>query len=752
MMWQPNQYALAEDSQALWIGTSSGVVRWDKEQSTYQRYTLLDGFPHHAVYAIAVDSVGNRWFGGDHGISRLDADNVWTHFNVANSGLYSNIVDGIAIGADDTLWLSHGLPAGSVSRRDPDGSWHWFPSRVAVVAADYLRIREVRNANKLWTVAGNEIWVGYYAYNGSNWVDRLPSAEGGPAVGPVADNAGHVWVGEGHLLFSWDGSSWSNISSYNAIGGLITNLAIGPGDAIWVGGSQDPCHGSPCGFRQNIPFWVNVNNVSSFHSLDSAGSVAVLLPVTNSVWAVGTGWLWQPDGTIYNFIDEPTYSHVTDILAGADNLLWVHSQVGNNIGSNGAIQILDDQGTTSLADDTWAQRSFPNSINPYNRSFGSFERTPLGALWAAASLSSLSARRHGDTWIEYQLPTLAGSRQIVDIFAQDENHTWFAFAEFVSGQDARSQGVVALDDRGTPENLSDDVWTEYPVVTPDGTGGAVAVDTFDQPWFGNSTGIYRYDGAQWQPVNDYSYPGICDLVPADNGILFAIQAQIGDCTQLSESILRIETDGSVSQERVDTLVEKNLNLVRSAAHRNRLWTIAPDDAVWYAVLTSRKEGLTQKLHRRDDSGLSAYSLPFGREEVHRIEVDSNNHVWIVAKTALWRMSPMPDFSLRPTTWLLAPGDHRRQQLQVVSLGGYQAPVTVILSGLPSGITATLEPTVVQSGDAITVMVSVDTDTPLGDYVTTMTGSSPSISHTIPLTLSVVEHVYDNYFPLVGHQK
>jgi len=283
-------------------------------------------------------------------------------------------------------------------------------------------------------------------------------------------------------------------------------------------------------------------------------------------------------------------------------------------------------------------------------------------------------------------------------------------------------------------------------------GGAVAVDTFGRPWFANSKGIYRYDGAHWQPVNDYSYPGICDLVPANNGTLFAVQGNMGDCSQLNQIVLRIETDGSVSQSPVDVVVENNLNLVRSAAHRNRLWTVAPDGAVWYTLSTYREQELTQELQRRDDSGLRIYPLPFVREESRHLEIDSNNHVWMVANQALWRMSPTPDFSLRPAIWLLAPDDQRRQQLQVASLGGYQAPVTVTLSGLPTGITAVLEPAVVQAGDSITVTVSVDPGVPLGDYTATLIGASATISHTSPLTLSVVGQVHEDYLPFVTHQK
>ena len=132
-LWNPNQYALADDGQAIWIGASGGVVRYDKATGAYRRYTMLDGLPHTRVLAVAVAGAGNRWFGGDGGLSRLSQDGRWTHFDSANSGLRSDLVDGIAVGADGILWLSHGLPAGSVSRRDPDGAWQWYPSRAALL-------------------------------------------------------------------------------------------------------------------------------------------------------------------------------------------------------------------------------------------------------------------------------------------------------------------------------------------------------------------------------------------------------------------------------------------------------------------------------------------------------------------------------------------------------------------------------------------------------------------------------------------
>ena len=157
--WGANQYALADDGTFIWIGGAGGIVRWDKQQRLYHRYSAVDGLPHTAVFAVAVDGSGNRWFGGDGGLSRLDVEQHWTHFRAANSGLYSDQVAAIAV-VGDTLYLSHGLPGGRVSRMDGDGAWRWFPNRETAIQADYAAIVQTRSSTPLWTVAGNEVWAG----------------------------------------------------------------------------------------------------------------------------------------------------------------------------------------------------------------------------------------------------------------------------------------------------------------------------------------------------------------------------------------------------------------------------------------------------------------------------------------------------------------------------------------------------------------------------------------------------------------
>ena len=159
--WNDDVNALADDGDAIWMGTAMGVVRWDKNAGAVQRFTRFDGLLSSSVYAVAVDAAGNRWFGGDGGLSRLDADGRWTHYSPANSGLAEVLVDGIAVGADGMMWLSHGLPDGPVSRLGSNGTWIVYPDVTAAIIHDFQAIVTTQNKNPLWLVASDEVLMGF---------------------------------------------------------------------------------------------------------------------------------------------------------------------------------------------------------------------------------------------------------------------------------------------------------------------------------------------------------------------------------------------------------------------------------------------------------------------------------------------------------------------------------------------------------------------------------------------------------------
>jgi streptogramin lyase len=634
--WGANQYALADDGAYIWIGATGGVVRWDKQQHSYRRYSAVDGLPHTAVLAVAVDAAGNRWFGGDRGLSRLDAEEGWTHFRAADSGLYSDRIDGIAVVGGDTLYLSHGLPGGSVSRRDGDGAWRWFPNRETVIQADYAAIVQTPGSNPLWAVAGNEVWAGSRVFDGERWYERkLPAPEGEP-VSLAVDSRNHVWaLSGGWTVYEWDGAGWLSHPVEGGFSGAITALAVDNEDRVWIGLQvrSSPYSNEIAGVRElagdpHIPFTV-------------AGPVAALLVTSEGLWAVGPGWLMLPDLTVTVLNDIPRFQELTDALLGADGSIWLYSRYPRDF-TTGAVQILDDRGTLALEDDVWQVR--PADYLPdlgYCERVTAFEREAGGVWYASFCYAHFSwppeaMRYHGGQPIKYPLP-VPWYQQVGDIFAQDQSHIWFATWGVTLAQE--NGYVLRLDDGGTPADTGDDVWQTYPVDVVKGRP-SVAVDALDRLWLGQGSGLYRYDGSSWRLV--YGTRPICDLAPAADGTLYAQVARYGltACEGHSDEVLVVRADGTVENSLYVTkdLIDAEPATVGTAQRRNSLWTIGPDGAIWYVS----HDDPGQELQRRSSSGLRSYALPVEPEAVQQLEVDRRGHVWLVAGSQLWRLEgPRP---------------------------------------------------------------------------------------------------------------
>ena len=626
--WGANQYALADDGTFVWIGGTGGIVRWNKQQLSYHRYSTVDGLPHTTVFAVAVDGSGNRWFGGDGGLSRLDAEQHWTHFRAANSGLYSDQVAAIAV-VGDTLYVSHGLPGGSASRMDGDGAWRWFPNRETTIEADYATIVQKRGSTALWTVAGNEIWAGSRVFDGERWHERkLPDSLEEP-VSLAVDSRNHVWaLSSGWTVYEWDGAGWLPHPVDLGFSGKITTLAVDEDDRVWIGlqdrGKIFPAHYETAGVKELAG--------TQGGSLGVSGPVAALLSTPEGLWAVGPGWLMSPNFTVTKLTDGPLFQDVTDASLGGDGLIWLYSSSQQSAGA-GAVQVLDDRGTLAREDDAWQVRptDLPNwggceSVTAFERAaddtwYASY--CDIGFWW-----DDKAVRYRGGERIEYPLT----NQQVDDIFAQDQHHIWFTSWDHEVGN------VLSLDDSGTPADTSDDVWRTFPIGAADGKL-VVAVDALSRIWLGQASGLYRYDGSAWQLI--YGEHPVCDLTPAVDGTLYAQVLPYGvtACEGHSDNVLVVRADGTIEDPTSSKwLIRDAPDIVRTARWRNSLWTIASDGAIWY--ISHLDPG--QELQRRSSSGLDTYALPVEPETVKRLEVDARGHVWLVADSQLWRMEgPRP---------------------------------------------------------------------------------------------------------------
>jgi uncharacterized membrane protein len=102
----------------------------------------------------------------------------------------------------------------------------------------------------------------------------------------------------------------------------------------------------------------------------------------------------------------------------------------------------------------------------------------------------------------------------------------------------------------------------------------------------------------------------------------------------------------------------------------------------------------------------------------------------------------PDFSVSasPSSQTVAQGSPTSYTVTVTPSGGFTGNVTLTSSGLPSGATATFNPTSISGGAGGTSTMSVTTaaSTPPGSYTLTITANStsPSLTHSTTVTLVV----------------
>src|SRR5216684_3305282 len=100
---------------------------------------------------------------------------------------------------------------------------------------------------------------------------------------------------------------------------------------------------------------------------------------------------------------------------------------------------------------------------------------------------------------------------------------------------------------------------------------------------------------------------------------------------------------------------------------------------------------------------------------------------------------VPDFSLSatPASRSVSPGGSTSYTATVAPGTGFTGTVAFSVSGLPSGATATFNPTTVNTSGSTTMSVVTSSSSPTGSYPLTITGSSGGLSHTAPVTLVVV---------------
>ncbi|HXN94269.1 MAG TPA: hypothetical protein VN879_07185, partial [Candidatus Acidoferrales bacterium] len=109
-------------------------------------------------------------------------------------------------------------------------------------------------------------------------------------------------------------------------------------------------------------------------------------------------------------------------------------------------------------------------------------------------------------------------------------------------------------------------------------------------------------------------------------------------------------------------------------------------------------------------------------------------------------STTADFSLStsPPSQSVVQGQGATYTATVTALSGFSGTVNFSASGLPSGASASFNPTSVSGSGSSTMTVTTLTSTPAGTYTITITGASPGLTHTTTVSLTVNAAAQPNF--------
>ena len=103
-------------------------------------------------------------------------------------------------------------------------------------------------------------------------------------------------------------------------------------------------------------------------------------------------------------------------------------------------------------------------------------------------------------------------------------------------------------------------------------------------------------------------------------------------------------------------------------------------------------------------------------------------------------SQQADFSVTatPSSRKVPPGTGTTYSVSVTPSGGFNGTVNFSVSGLPSGATATFNPTSVTGSGSSTLSITTSSSTPPGNYSLTITATSGNLTHTAKVSLQVAD--------------
>ena len=169
----------------LWIGTEGGGAYFLQNRE-WTALTIQEGLSHDYVRTITSDFEGNVWIGTDHGLNRFSSEGLQQY--TTHQGLTDNMITTLAMDKEGFLWI--GTHRGGLMQF-MNGIVRIYSQQQNLTAESIL---------SLYSDHRNHLWIGtmqglYYMHDGEGRIHYVSQTAHAPITSIIENPEGTLWIG-----------------------------------------------------------------------------------------------------------------------------------------------------------------------------------------------------------------------------------------------------------------------------------------------------------------------------------------------------------------------------------------------------------------------------------------------------------------------------------------------------------------------------------------------------------------------------
>ena len=193
-----------DNNNTVWVGTQTGLNKFNRETETFTRYTESDGLSNNFIYGILLDDNEDLWISTNYGISKFEANNNkfinydvtdglqgnefngFSYYKAEDGEMFFGGINGLTSFYPDNLKSKNYIPRVIIERANSNNSTFFNYDEIKLkyddnnihfefFLPDYRNVKKVQYAYKLegldeeWVVSDNRNYANYTNLDGGNY-------------------------------------------------------------------------------------------------------------------------------------------------------------------------------------------------------------------------------------------------------------------------------------------------------------------------------------------------------------------------------------------------------------------------------------------------------------------------------------------------------------------------------------------------------------------------------------------------------